>query len=405
MAIPNYYEDLFTPEQMSDLKYQGISQGLLGLGQALSQAGAPSLMPQGSGISQGLAAFNQGYSGTMDKALGDMLKGAQVKQMIEKQKQDAQLKKLYATAMTPQYQVTPAVVPQGQTMLDDQGMPTYGVTPEQKTLTGYKYDMKQIVPMLQAMGRFDELKGIAESQKALRQSGIMGDTNAPSPFAPYVMAQSPQVRQLAQTYEQGFKTGVIDEDTAYKRTEALASMEDRYLARKESAADRALTREQGGKPTADELKAAGFAQRMEFSEGKLKEVEGKVAAQQLKDPNTKYQTPFESTGTQLAGGVPLIGGWARSKVATEQQKAYRQAQENWVRANLRKESGAVIGDNEMNAEIATYFPMPNDPASVVKQKNDARQVTMNAMRMSAGKSYQPFDPRQFALDNGLEPRK
>lgn len=225
MAIPNYYEDLFTPEQMSDIRYQGISQGLLGLGQALSQAGAPSLMPQGSGLSQGLAAFNQGYSGSMDKALQDMLKGAQVKQMLEKQKQDAQLRELYKTAVTPEY--------------------TYGAGEQGPTrdLSGYKYDMKQIVPILQGMGRFDELKGIAESQKALRQSGIMGDTNAPSPFAPYMMAQSPQVRQLAQTYEQGFKSGVIDEETAYKRNEALARMEDAYLGRQEAKADRQLTRD------------------------------------------------------------------------------------------------------------------------------------------------------------------
>lgn len=243
MAIPNYYEDLFTPEQLTDLKVRSIGQGLLGMSQALAKSAAPSLMPQGSGLAEGLGAFNQGMQGTMDKALGDMLKGAQVKQMIEKQKQDAQLKKLYASAITPQYQVTPAVVPEGQTMLDDQGVPTYGVTPEQKTLTGYKYDMKQIVPMLQATGRFDELKGIAESQKALRQSGIMGDTSAASPFAPYLMAQSPQVRQLAQTYEQGFKSGVIDEETAYKRNEALARMEDAYLGRQESKADRQLTRD------------------------------------------------------------------------------------------------------------------------------------------------------------------
>ena len=98
MAIPNYYDSLFSPEQMSDIRYQGISQGLLGLGQALSQAGAPSLMPQGSGLSQGLAAFNQGYQGNMDRALQDMLKGAQIKQTLEKQKQDQEFRQRIAQA-------------------------------------------------------------------------------------------------------------------------------------------------------------------------------------------------------------------------------------------------------------------------------------------------------------------
>lgn len=243
MAIPNYYEGLFTPEQLSDLRYQSVSQGLLGLGQALSRAGAPSLMPQGSGLSEGLAAFNQGYQGNMDKALADMLKGAQIKQMLEKQKQEAQLKELYKTALVPQYQVTPAVVPEGQTALDEMGMPTYGVTPEQKTLTGYKYDMKQIIPVLQAMGRFDELKGIAEAQKSIRQSGIMGTEGQASPFAPYLVAQSPQVKQLAATYQKGFEQGTIDEETAYKRVESLARMEDSFIARDEAKKDRQLTRD------------------------------------------------------------------------------------------------------------------------------------------------------------------
>ena len=112
MAIPNYYEGLLSPEQMSDMRYQGISQGLLGLGQALSRAGAPSLMPQGSGFSEGLSAFNQGYQGTMDKALGDILKGAQVKQMIQKQKQEADIQRIKQGAFTPTATVAPMMTSQ-----------------------------------------------------------------------------------------------------------------------------------------------------------------------------------------------------------------------------------------------------------------------------------------------------
>lgn len=241
---PDYFQDLLSPEQLQQTRWSSIGQGLLGASQALARSSAPSLMPQGSGFAEGLGAFNQGYQGSMDTALQNILKGAQVKQMLDKQKQDAQLRELYKTAVTPQYQTTPAVVPEGQTMLDDMGMPTYGTTPEQKTLTGYKYDMKQIVPVLQGMGRFDELKGIAESQKALRQAGLVGDQqNAPSPFAPYLMAQSPQVRQLAETYQKGFSSGTIDEETAYKRIESLSKMEDSFLTRKENQADRQLTRD------------------------------------------------------------------------------------------------------------------------------------------------------------------
>lgn len=404
MATPNYYEDLFTPEQMSDLRWKGVSQGLLGLGQALSQAGAPSLMPQGSGLSQGLAAFNQAYQGQVDKTLQDMLKGAQVKEMITKQKQNEQLRKLYASAMTPQYQVTPAVVPQGQTALDEMGMPTYGTVPEQKTLTGYKYDMKQIVPVLQAMGRFDELKGIAEAQKAVRQAGLTGDQeNAPSPFAPYLSSASPNVQILANQYQNSYNRGLITEEQANQALQGLGRMDESYQARMDARLDRQLTREAAGKPTEGEKNAAGFAQRMEFSEGKLKEIEGKVAQAQIE--GKKAGTPYATTETELVGSIPFIGEWARGKKQTTQQQLYRQAQENWVRANLRKESGAVIGSDEMNKEIATYFPMPTDKPETIAQKEQARKVTMDAMKMAAGKAYEPFNFNQFVKNNDLERRR
>jgi hypothetical protein len=179
MAIPNYYDSLFSPDQLSDMRFQGIGQGLLGAGQALARSSAPSLMPQGSGFSEALGAFNQGYQGNMDRALGDMLKGAQVKQMLDKQKQDAQLKELYKSALVPQYQTTaPAVIPQGQTLLDDQGVQTLGVTPEQRAITGYQFDMQRVVPMLAATGNFAALEQLEKASSLLG-----GGTMKPSDVA------------------------------------------------------------------------------------------------------------------------------------------------------------------------------------------------------------------------------
>ena len=112
MAYDNYLEGLLSPEQLSDLKYQSVSQGLLGLGQSLSRSAAPSLMPQGNGISEGLGAFNQGMQGTMDKALGDILKGSQIKQMIQKQKQEADIQRIRQGAFTPTATVAPMMTSQ-----------------------------------------------------------------------------------------------------------------------------------------------------------------------------------------------------------------------------------------------------------------------------------------------------
>jgi hypothetical protein len=382
MAIPNYLEGLLSPEQLSDLKYQSVSQGLLGLGQALSRSAAPSLMPQGSGLAEGLGAFNQGMQGTMDRALQDMLKGAQVSDMLRKQKEAQQIKSVLASAATPQY--------------------TYGAGEEgaTRTMSGMTYDMKSVIPTLQALGRFDLIKDIGESSKVLRQSGIMADgAQAPSPFAPYINARNPAVRQLATQLQTGFERGIIDEETAYKRLDPLAKMEESYVQRADKQTE-------SKKPTEGERLSAGFAQRMEFSEQKIKELENKYAEDML-TKGSKAVTPYPTVGMSVAGSIPFIGDFARSKAASDEQALYRQAQENWVRANLRKESGAVIGADEMDREIQTYFPTAaelNNPR-IIAQKSQARQVTMDAMRQNAGVAYKPFDMSKFIQDNNLEPRK
>ena len=408
-TIPSYYEGLLSEDDMSSLRNQALASGLLSAGRAFSQAGAPSLMPQGSGFSNALQGFQEGYQGQVDSALQNMLKATQVQELVRKQKEAQQLKQLYASAATPKYQTIAGT----QTAIPSEVGPAVMETPATQKLVGYDYDLAKIIPQLQASGQFGAIKDIADSMKSLRQSGLMagGGAPAPSPFAAYTQATSPQVRTLAAQLEQGFKTGVIDEETAYKRLDSLAKMEDSFISRQiasgeradrqaQAAAERADRKLEGAKPTEAEQKAAGFAQRMELSDQLAKDIENKVATQQLagKDVGTMYPT----ARTQALGAVPLIGGYLENIGSSTQQQLYKQAQENWVRANLRKESGAVIGTDEMKDEIKTYFPQPGDRPEKIAQKQLAREVTQNAMKTAAGKSYVPFDMNQFKKDRGLE---
>ena len=405
--IPSYYEGLLSEDDMSSLRNQSLASGLLSAGAAFSRAGAPSLMPGGSGFSEALQGFNQGYQGQLDNALNNMLRATQVQELVRKQKEAQQLKQLYASAATPKYQTIPGV----QTPIpSDVGFEYPAVTqaPDTQKLVGYDYDLTKIIPMLQASGNFGAIRDIAESTKSLRQSGLMSGGQATSPFAAYTQATSPQVRTLAAQLEQGFKSGVIDEETAYKRLEPLARLEESFIRdqrdsrersdrRAESAAERADRRAEGRKPTESEQKAAGFSQRMELSNQLITDLENKVI-KEGKDPSVMYPT----TETQAYGGIPFVGNYARTKVSSTEQQQYRQAQENWVRANLRKESGAVIGADEMADEIRTYFPQPNESQETIAQKQLARQVTQNAMKTAAGTSYTPFNMKQFKKDRELE---
>jgi hypothetical protein len=65
-----------------------------------------------------------------------------------------------------------------------------------------------------------------------------------------------------------------------------------------------------------------------------------------------------------------------------------QAQRDWVRAKLRKESGAAIGKDEMENEILTYFPQIGDDPGTIEQKRLARLEATNGLIQSSGAAYQ-----------------
>lgn len=81
----------------------------------------------------------------------------------------------------------------------------------------------------------------------------------------------------------------------------------------------------------------------------------------------------------IAAGSGLTN-WA----ASPEGQQYRQAQENWVTANLRQESGAAIGKDEMAKDVRKFFPAPGDALEVKAQKAQARAVAQQGMVVQAG---------------------
>lgn len=176
----NPLAQLFGQEQYGQMKNEALNMGALNaIAQLLSMSGAQA-KPVGTGqaIGQALLGGYQGYQGAMDKNLNEMLKATQISEMLRKQEETKQLKQLYASAATPKYETTPAVIPQGQTLYDETGQLTYGSTPEQKKLTGYTYDVNKIAPVLASMGKWEELANIEKTLPLLgggmKQSDIAG---------------------------------------------------------------------------------------------------------------------------------------------------------------------------------------------------------------------------------------
>jgi len=133
----------------------------------------------------------------------------------------------------------------------------------------------------------------------------------------------------------------------------------------------------GGKPTEGETNAAGFAQRMELSNSII---------------NSLPAGSQPGAMTRTLETIPFVGGVAARSGQSVQTQQFDQAAQDWIRAKLRKESGAAIGVDEARQEYATYFPMVGDTAEKIAQKAEARRVVTLGMQKSAGKAYEPYTP-------------
>lgn len=134
----------------------------------------------------------------------------------------------------------------------------------------------------------------------------------------------------------------------------------------------------GAKPLTDaQAKSGAFALRMYGATDKLSNssagADGKLGTADDYVPSRK-----DIFASKLPGGNSMV---------SDEFRLYSQAQDDWISANLRKESGAVIGVEEMVKEREKYFPQPGDKAADVKQKYLSRRAAEAGMKVASGKGY------------------
>jgi hypothetical protein len=130
-------------------------------------------------------------------------------------------------------------------------------------------------------------------------------------------------------------------------------------------------------------KAANFANMMKDAEGRLATMAGKDAQG---NPNP-LQNPL---GAGEALTESILPEAAANYTRSPQYQQYKQAAEQWIRAKLRKESGAAIGNAEMAAEFVTYFPQPGDGPGVIESKAAAREQATRGMLAESRGAYDTF---------------
>lgn len=90
-------------------------------------------------------------------------------------------------------------------------------------------------------------------------------------------------------------------------------------------------------------------------------------------------------------GMNSASFWVESRLPSSFQsstyKAYDQASKNFINAVLRRESGAAIAQSEFDNAREQYLPMPGDNTTILKQKEDTRNIVYQNLVQSSGTAY------------------
>jgi len=173
----------------------------------------------------------------------------------------------------------------------------------------------------------------------------------------------------------------------YRTAEKMIDEKKLSRIRSEADAKRDPTKDSGeGKFTEGQTKAANFFNMMKSAEDILAGL----------PPDS--QPGLASTAV---GGIPMVGKTIARSGQSDATQRYVQASETWVRAKLRRESGAVIGVDEMKSELATFFPQVGDTAGTIAQKAALRLEAQKGLKGEAGRAIKTEGGGGTRVENGV----
>lgn len=401
-----------SPEDIQKNRNDAQAQALYALAGRLFQGGNT-----GASIAQGLQAGQQAYKGSMQNNLQDLLQNTQLQELIKKRKDEELAKKLFMRG----YQ--PAVAGVEAKPVEEEGR-YLGETPTVAAQPA-RFDISAIAPEMIALGDVGQAKlktalelqkslagetfKLGEGEKQYQRDPLTGQVKEVASGAPKekplhyqdigdaIVAYDSKGKEVFRQKKGRAPEGPINFQTV-ETDQGLMAFNPRTMQMSPimGANGEALTK--SGKPTEAETNAAGFASRM-------------VAANQITSKlATGAQPKF---GEAVLGAIPLIGSKIPEVIPqgigglTPERRQYLQAANNFIRANLRKESGAAIGADEWTQEFINYFPQYNDDEQTIKNKAIFRNILTQNMKTAGGKSYKApsmEEPESMTDVYGLNPR-
>jgi len=95
---------------------------------------------------------------------------------------------------------------------------------------------------------------------------------------------------------------------------------------------------------------------------------------------------LDDIGEQFSGFL-AVGGLSPSSFKSADRQRFEQARRNFLNAQLRRESGAVISPSEFEEGNLQYFPQRNDTKEVLDQKAQNRTVVIEALKGEGSGAY------------------
>jgi len=126
---------------------------------------------------------------------------------------------------------------------------------------------------------------------------------------------------------------------------------------------------------------AGSARDMDLTQAQGANYGFGIRAQDSDALLTQFEDSGLNLGENLSEALPFGAG---NYLVSDEYQQFSQAARDFINATLRRESGAVISDEEFANARQQYLPVPGDSPAVLAQKRRNRQNVIQSMIVQSG---------------------
>ncbi len=237
-----------------------------------------------------------------------------------------------------------------------------------------------------------------KARQAQTQAATLGKTLAEQRKVEMTVAQEEALRkELADLGPNATEADIMKAVTKYGSA-------DKVLATLQASADRTAARQQQMDLQRERIQAQiDMARERGATQAQIAQmqIEGRVQLAQLaaslkgEKPLTEFQGKSLTFGTRAAEAHNILNSlegtyntlsanYLPSFINSPEGQKAKQAQDNFVNAVLRQESGAAINASEFENARKQYFPQPGDTQAVLDQKRQNRETVIKGFSRQAG---------------------